>query len=261
MAKRFTAIEKWEDAWFFKLDNQQKLFWLYLLDKCDGAGIWEKNFLMASMFLQFEVTEEYALAFLGDKVVSLNGGTKWFIPNFIRFQHGLPLSYDANPHKPVLKAFEKYGIDPLTLTVGLAKGSPTLMDKDKVKDKVKDKDKDKSKEHEFIFPPSLDSPAFHTAWEKFKKMRAEIKRPLRQTAEESQLTKLSKYPLAVAIEAVVDSTSNQWQGVFPDKIMKGIQNVGTAGGKNIIRNDNGINTGTDGKYSRAQKNRENSAGN
>jgi len=41
MAKRFTASEKWEDLWFSELSNKYKLFWIYLLDKCDNAGVWE----------------------------------------------------------------------------------------------------------------------------------------------------------------------------------------------------------------------------
>ena len=40
MAKRFTATEKWDDPFFCNLEAKYKLAWIYLLDKCDNAGIY-----------------------------------------------------------------------------------------------------------------------------------------------------------------------------------------------------------------------------
>lgn len=135
MAKRFTATEKWEDVWFSSLENEQKLFWMYLLDKCDSAGIWEKNFKAASFFLGYEITEQDC-SFLEDKVVPVNG-SKWFVPKFIEFQYG-ELSPDCKPHVPIIKQLSKYNLK------GYGKGMDTLntrQEKEQEEEKVKEKNK------------------------------------------------------------------------------------------------------------------------
>lgn len=142
MAKRFTASDKWKDTWFSNLDDKQRLFWLYLLDDCDCAGIWEKNFKAASYFIGGKLTEEWAIKFLIDKVYNCNG-SKWFIPKFIDFQYG-ELSESCNPHKAVIRQLRKYG-----LYEGYLKGTyGTLEDKDKEQVQDQDEDKDKDKEQE-----------------------------------------------------------------------------------------------------------------
>ena len=51
MAKRFTDSEKWKDAWFMDLPSKYKLFWLYLLDECNHAGIWKVNFKISTFYI------------------------------------------------------------------------------------------------------------------------------------------------------------------------------------------------------------------
>lgn len=141
MAKRFTSTDKWEDLWFSELSIKYKLFWIYLLDKCDNAGIWEKNFRVASFFIGANFTEQDALKVFSERIIPINGN-KWFIPNFIKFQYG-ELSENVNPHKPVIAKLESLGL----YENGVFKGSftlneviGTLEDKDKEQDKEKDKD-------------------------------------------------------------------------------------------------------------------------
>ena len=43
MAKRMSETEKWKDPWFEGLSKDFKLIWLYLLDDCDNAGIWQMS--------------------------------------------------------------------------------------------------------------------------------------------------------------------------------------------------------------------------
>ena len=143
MAKRFTATDKWEDAWFCSLTSDQKLFWIYLLDKCDNAGIWEKNYRVASFFLGFDINDQF-IAYLDDRIVPING-SKWFIPKFIQFQYG-ELSESCKPHIPVIKQLEKYNLK------GYAKGIHTLKEKEKEKDKEKEKEKDIYRSDKILHP-------------------------------------------------------------------------------------------------------------
>lgn len=135
MAKRFTATDKWEDVWFSGLSNPQKLFWIYLLDKCDSAGIWEKNFNAASFFLGFKIAETDC-DFLEGKVFNVNG-SKWFIPNFIDFQYG-ELTPNCKPHIPILKTLERYNLKgyPKGINTPNTRQDKTRQDKDKDKDNI-----------------------------------------------------------------------------------------------------------------------------
>lgn len=41
MAKRMGETEKWADRWFRSLSPNAKLWYLYMLDRCDAGGVWE----------------------------------------------------------------------------------------------------------------------------------------------------------------------------------------------------------------------------
>ena len=50
MAKRMTDSDKWKKGFIRGLAPKYKLFWLYILDDCTHAGIWETDFEVASIF-------------------------------------------------------------------------------------------------------------------------------------------------------------------------------------------------------------------
>jgi len=128
--KRFVASELWEKPWYRKLPPHLKSFWMYLIHRCDHAGVWEADFEAASFHIGHEVTESDMTVF-GDRVVKLPSG-KWWLTTFMEFQYG-SLS-DASPaHKPVFISIEKNRLwDRL---------SCTLYHRGQDKDKDKDKDK------------------------------------------------------------------------------------------------------------------------
>ncbi len=128
MAKRFTDTEKWEDPWFRGLSPSYQRFWIYILDKCDQAGVWEVDFELVEFFLKerFEMVE--SLEILKERVVVFNEGKKWGIPKFIRFQYG-NLSLNSKPHRYVLALLSSYE------KIGYPKGIHTLKDQDQDKDK------------------------------------------------------------------------------------------------------------------------------
>lgn len=128
MAKRFTATEKWQDPWFCDLNSTDKLFWIYLLDNCNHAGIWQVNWPLAKFHLGKNISD---LSSFQNRIVQLSE-EKWFIPKFIEFQYGV-LNPDNRAHKSVIDILEKEGA-----YKGLA--SPLLGCKVKDKDMVKDKD-------------------------------------------------------------------------------------------------------------------------
>ena len=142
MAKRFTATNKWEDAWFMELQSRFKLLWLFLLDRCSHAGIWEVNLRVASFFIGDDYSLEESLRIHEGRVFPIVGGKYWFIPKFVKYQYG-ELSANSRPHLSVIKELESFSLiecgeeDNYTLCIPLPKGTDTHIDKDKVKDKDK----------------------------------------------------------------------------------------------------------------------------
>lgn len=133
MAKRFTDSEKWEDPWFRNLLKEYQLFWIYLLDRCDAAGVWKVDFEAAVFYLKQNCDEKELMTVFKDRIVVFDNGERWFVPKFIKFQYG-NLEESCRPHKSVLNLLSFYKIE------GYLKGIHTLKDKDKTKT-IQDKTK------------------------------------------------------------------------------------------------------------------------
>lgn len=131
--KRFTDTEKWFDPWYRELPPKIKLFWNYLCDRCNNAGVWKPDFKQAAFSIGEEITEAEAWSHLEHRVTKERSG--WFIVKFIEFQYG-KLNPQCRPHAAVLTILD-------TLCIPYAKGMHTLQDQDKDKDKDQDQDKDR----------------------------------------------------------------------------------------------------------------------
>lgn len=132
MAKRLTDSEKWEDPWFLDLIDEHKLLWIYILDKCDHAGIWKVNKRLAEFCFSHSLKWDTFLPAVGSRIKVLSGGEKWFIPKFLRFQYGA-LNERNKMFKTVSSTLQKEGLQMEDL-------SPINGGKRKVKDKVKVKE-------------------------------------------------------------------------------------------------------------------------
>ena len=171
MAKRFTENNKWEDNWFRRLNPVSKLFWLFVVDKCDIAGFWEIDWELASFYIGAPVNESILGEFEG-RLERVNNNGKIWIVKFIEFQYG-SLNPAVHMHKAVIKLLDKKGLlervkGSLTLKEGLTKGSGrvkeglrnpsgTLKDKDKDKESISIKERGCKGEEDFqIMKKELD---------------------------------------------------------------------------------------------------------
>ncbi len=137
MAKRFTDTDKWKDAWFTELEPTMKIFWVYLCDTCDHAGVWKVNFRVASAIIGAILDKQSALKALGDRVYVITE-EKWLLSKFISFQYPGGLNPKSSVHRGVIKALESNGIEHkpyLTLIEALPNPSVRIKDKDLVLDK------------------------------------------------------------------------------------------------------------------------------
>ena len=134
MAKRFTDTGKWKKKWIRELNPDMKLFWFYLLDNCDHAGIWEVDIDLASFQVGVKLDEARILKVFNRKIVPFKDG-KWFVPKFIEYQYG-ELNENVNAHKSVIKILKKYGLNKKNQQLPNS-SSGTVQDKDMnmVKDK------------------------------------------------------------------------------------------------------------------------------
>lgn len=129
MAKRFTETEKWRDPWFMELRQTDKLFWIYLLDNCDHAGIWQVNWKLVHFYFGKTYIPDFTA--FDSRIIKISD-KKWHIPKFIEFQYG-ELDQNNRAHLSVLKILKKEGA-----SMDLVRSMYGRKDKDKDKDKDKE---------------------------------------------------------------------------------------------------------------------------
>lgn len=127
MGKRFTDSDKWKKPFIKSLSTVHKLFFLYLLDDCNHAGIWHVEQEIASIRIGEKINLADAKKDLGKHIIEFDSGNKWFIPYFIEFQYG-DLNPNVNAHKSVISILKKYKIQQF---INPSRG---VMDKDMDKD-------------------------------------------------------------------------------------------------------------------------------
>lgn len=138
MAKRFTDTEKWKKPFLRNMKASYKLLWLYLLDECDHAGIWQVDFDVAQIKIGERLDEQKALQYFANKIAVIANGEKWLIPDFLDFQYGV-LNPENRAHASVITQLQRYDLLDSDLKIKpLASPLQGTMDKDK--DMVKDKE-------------------------------------------------------------------------------------------------------------------------
>ena len=135
MAKRFHDSELWNEDWFIDLTSNHKLFYHYIIDMCNHAGIWKPNikhfeFILGSTcplngFLNNVNSDK-------ERIIKLANG-RYFIRGFIPFQYGSTLNLNNRVHLSICNALILNKI-PLNII------RPQIEVKEGVKDKDKDKD-------------------------------------------------------------------------------------------------------------------------
>ena len=136
MAKRFLDTKIWDKAWFRKLSTKNKLVWIYLLGKCDHAGIWDADWELAEFIIGEPISYEGLPDVIKQKMEPIKGEEQFFIPSFIDFQYG-ELKEHSKPHMSVLKRLNEKHLE--------LKGFKrvTITTKDKAKKKGKEEDIEK----------------------------------------------------------------------------------------------------------------------
>ena len=125
------------------LEPRYKLFWVFILDMCNHAGILDFDLELFSFMLGVDFDKDKIKEVFGDRIKFFEDDNKLFIPSFIDFQYG-SLSENNKVHLSVINLLKKQG-----LFKGLTSPIKKAMDKDKDKLKEKDKEKDMSTFNQF----------------------------------------------------------------------------------------------------------------
>lgn len=143
--KRFTETNIWDEDWFMDIPIEYKLFWFYLKDKCNHAGIWRPNLRLFEVMVGVKIDLKKALGiFNKDKIrCEILKSGHWFILDFFVFQYGSVMNLSNRVHKSIQDIYIQEDIN-LTSIRGL------LDHKDGVKDKDKDKEKDKEENIKYV---------------------------------------------------------------------------------------------------------------
>lgn len=229
MSKRFTETDKWSDPWFVALEAKTKLFWLYLLDNVDPAGVWEKFEKKFQFETGVDISLDALIEELGDRIEDL--GDKVLIPKFVKFQYGGELSESSNYHKAIIKRLDHHELELdaqglvkgcSRVGQGLVKGKPRVSrglgkSTSRVQDKDKDKVKDNKGDARGKSDPELpfDDPIFVQAWNDYLSMRKDAKfKKLGATAIKAKFKEFKEWGLDASVQSLKESTRSQWQGTF-----------------------------------------------
>jgi len=143
--KRFTDIFKWNQVWFRELLPDQKLVFLFLVDECDSAGVWEIDLKMCEFKTGLSIESIGAtievLIHTG-RITRIDTGDKLWLTKFIMFQYPKGLKEDYNPHKPIFDSITRNNLDrsKLYTTEPLTNITPTIQGMDMDMDSDSDKE-------------------------------------------------------------------------------------------------------------------------
>ncbi len=238
MPKRFTDTEIWEEDWFLEMPPEYMLFFKFVKDRCDHAGIWKPNKRNFEMRTGKEINLEKALEFFNDekeRITVLKNG-RWFLTGFIPFQYGTSLNLKNKVHQSINQLLIKNEVN-MTSIRPLVEVKEGVKEKDKVKDKVKDitlikkeittKLVDTEEAAYASFPFCGDE--FIKTWERWCLYRKEIgKKPYKEIGLKSTLTKLeniSGQNETEAITIIEHAIAQGWHGFYEIKQNKNDGNI------------------------------------
>jgi len=153
--KRFVDTEIWKRPWFRKLKPAEKCAFRYILENCDGVGVWIPDEESAEYFIGQAVDWDLLVDSSNGNIQRLDNG-KWWLPDFCRFQYGtLDENTKDRARLSYIRLLKDHG---LWKKGGASKGlvSPLQGAKDKNKTRTRlEKEKEQEKEKDSQGPSKV----------------------------------------------------------------------------------------------------------
>ena len=144
MPKRFHDTDIWNEDWFLDMEEEYRMFWFYLKDTCDHAGIWKPNVRRFNSEVGKKINLDKALELFNaekKRIEKLDSG-HWVLLDFINFQYGSVLNLKNSCHLSVFNRLNKLGVSLGSLRGLIEVKEGSSRPQVEVKAGVKDKDKD-----------------------------------------------------------------------------------------------------------------------
>jgi hypothetical protein len=145
MSKRFTDTTIWMEDWFLSIPQEYKLFWFYIKDNCDHAGLWKPNKVLFEVMLgsTIDLVRAFDLFNADKERVCITKTGRWLIIDFFKFQYGNNLNILNRVHKSIKLMYEKEGVNLRSNWGQDEVNLRSIRGQDDPNDGAKDKDKDK----------------------------------------------------------------------------------------------------------------------
>ena len=225
MAKRLIDTAIFRKDFIRGLDAPCKLLFMYLINECDHAGLWDVEFEVMEIRFGLKFKESPFVQF-GNKVVAVDGGKKWFIPSFVEFQYG-DLKDNNRVHVSVINLLAKHNLlDENNQIKPLTSPSQGCKDMDMDKDSIVSKEKKEKRIGTNVqikkfnpinhIPTNWNEDLFMAEWDDFMQMRKKKKWSCTEKvlkARLKQLSELSGYDWGIA-SAIMQKSSERGYAEF-----------------------------------------------
>lgn len=108
MSKRFIDTDIFEDDWFMDLSKDGKLMWLYVITRCDHAGIFKLNERLCKFHLGIN-DPLTVIELLGNRIIRVRE-LLYFIPKFITFQYPKFPNSKVKQQESAISILTNYGL-------------------------------------------------------------------------------------------------------------------------------------------------------
>jgi uncharacterized phage protein (TIGR02220 family) len=146
--KRFRDTEIWNKPWYRKLPPATKSAWDYITDHCDNVGVWVPDEEIVEIFVGAKVDWEALLERANGNIQVLPNG-KWWLEDFVRFQHGDLISgSQSNACKSYVNLLKTHGLYKLFPELFESYGKPSrslhigYKERERVKEGVKEREQE-----------------------------------------------------------------------------------------------------------------------
>lgn len=107
MPKRQHDTAIWNEDWFIELPTEYKVFFFWIKDACDHAGVWKANKAKFEIITKMKVNIKTAIELYNsdkERFIKVNGN-KYLYRDFYVFQYGTIMNLNSHVHRSIAEIY------------------------------------------------------------------------------------------------------------------------------------------------------------